>query len=110
MLGRSCRRCAMRSTWKRWIGTAIVLVGPATAAADPPELTPLIPPVVAVSPGPVAYYRPSRLDVWQHYAVDRTGHFRPRVALTPRGAYYTFSGEPYYWLPVQGQVIIPYLF
>jgi len=49
----------------------------------------------AVSP---SYYRTSRYDVWQYYAVDRFGHFRPRVVLSPYGAYYLYNGRPFPWV------------
>ncbi len=96
-------------------------VTPSARGADDPELTPLpaptpapaLPPVV-MGPGgpfvPLGFYRPSRWDVWQYYAVDRTGHFRPRVALTPEGStYYLYNGKPYNLLPVQPRWMMPYI-
>src|SRR5207248_2631278 len=75
--------------------------------ADGPELTPLTGPVLpmpapvpALPAGPVGFYRPNRMDVWQTLAVDRYGHWRPRVALTATGAYYP-NGMPYPWLGVR---------
>jgi hypothetical protein len=83
-------------------------------AADGPELTPLADPapVVVMPPGsfvPLGFYRPNRLDVWQYYAVDRSGHFRPRVALTPEGAYYMYNGAPYPWLGVRPRDVMTYI-
>jgi hypothetical protein len=57
-----------------------------------PRLTPGSPPLFP------AYYRRSRYDVWQYYAVDRTGHFRARVIYAPYGvAYYLENGQPFPW-------------
>jgi hypothetical protein len=47
--------------------------------------------------------------VWQYYAVDRTGHWRPRVALQPE-PHYLYSGAPYLYLPVRPLSVMPYLF
>jgi hypothetical protein len=67
-----------------------------------PELTPLHPPtVVLLPPVPLAFEQPSRLAIWQYYAVDRSGHFRPRVPLSP---------EPFHPATVQPKNFIPYLF
>jgi hypothetical protein len=43
------------------------------------------------------YLRTSRYDVWQYYAVDRQGMFRPRVIYAPYGAYYLYNGQPFPW-------------
>jgi hypothetical protein len=88
-------------------------------AADGSGLTPLadapLPmptPVVAPPLGgvPVGFYRPSRLDVWQYYAVDRAGNFRPRVALRPEGSFYLLNGAPYYLLPIRERDVMTYIF
>jgi hypothetical protein len=50
---------------------------------------------------PPAFEQPSRLAVWQYYAVDRSGHFRPRVPLTT---------EPYNRATIQPRIYIPYIF
>src|SRR5262249_7440580 len=44
------------------------------------------------------YDRASRYEVWQYYGVDRFGRFRPRVILSPYGAYYLYNGQPYPWV------------
>ena len=42
---------------------------------------------------------PSRnpYDVWQYYAVDRSGRFRPVVVPTADGFRYGYNGAPYPW-------------
>ena len=77
-------------------------VPPTTACADdeplpaPKETGPRVAPG-SLPPFP-AYYRRSRYDVWQYYAVDRTGHFRARVIYAPYGvAYYLENGQPFPW-------------
>ena len=92
------------------------LLGATARAADGPELTPLADPAPSLPmPAPLAqpvmptgFYRPNRLDVWQNLAVDRTGYWRPRVALFGHGAYYP-NGVPYRMLPVRQMDMIPYL-
>lgn len=51
-----------------------------------------------VEPVPLAGIRPDRYAVWQYYGVDRAGSFRPRVILTPEGAYYLYNGKCYPWV------------
>ena len=65
----------------------------------PRELTPeptLAPghPVLGTFPIP-AYYRTSHYAIWQFYAVDQRGYFRPRVVYSPIGGYYLYNGQPY---------------
>ncbi len=100
---------------------SVSAIGASSAArgADGPELTPLVgptlpmpaaaPPAVVLTPGPVSFYRPNRMDVWQYYAVDRTGHWRPRVALTGAGAFYLYNGAPYPMLPLRQTDVLPYI-
>jgi hypothetical protein len=82
------------------VGFSLVLGG--LAAAAEPELPPgqfvpgPIPPVYAYP----AYHRVSRYDVWQYYAVDRQGQFRPRVIYSPYGQYYLYNHAPYPWAVV----------
>jgi len=98
-----------------------VAVPAAARAGDGPELTPLtgptlpvptpVPPAVMMMPPVgVGFYRPNRYDVWQTMAVDRTGHWRPRVAVTGYGAWYVGTGQPYGLLPVRQIDVLPYLF
>jgi hypothetical protein len=66
------------------------------------DLTPLHPPtVILLPPTPMGFEQPSRLAIWQYYAVDRSGHFRPRVPLNP---------QPFNPATVQPRNFIPYLF
>jgi len=58
---------------------------------------------------PPSYYRTSRYDVWQFYAVDRFGHFRPRVVLSPYGAYYLYNGRPFPWVSTHMTEMAPYV-
>jgi hypothetical protein len=55
-----------------------------------------------------AYFRQSRMDIWQNYAVDRTGHWRPLVIYSPSGAYYRYNGQPFPWAEVNGPEFMPY--
>jgi hypothetical protein len=41
--------------------------------------------------------------------VDRTGHWRPRVALTPVGTFYMYNGAPYPLLPIKQMDVLPYI-
>ena len=85
-----------------WIAVVIVSFGMPALAAEQ-DLTPLHPPTVIVpAPCPYpAFEQPSRLAIWQYYAVDRSGHFRPRVPLTT---------EPFNRATVQPRIYIPYIF
>jgi hypothetical protein len=84
----------------------MLILGAVSARAFGDEDEPLPAPKAApngfVLPGSLgpfpAYYRRSRYDVWQYYAVDRTGHFRARVIYAPYGvAYYLENGQPFPW-------------
>ncbi|HEX4590197.1 MAG TPA: hypothetical protein VH120_09740 [Gemmataceae bacterium] len=66
-------------------------------------------PAIVVPSGPVSYYLPNRLDVWQNYGVDRQGRWVPRVILTGEGAFYYSNGRPYGLLPVNQRYVMPYL-
>jgi hypothetical protein len=55
------------------------------------------------------YFRTSRYDVWQYYAVDRFGHFRPRVIYSPYGSFYLYNGEPYPWVSNHPLEFMPYV-
>ena len=96
---------------------SVSALAPAAVArgADAPELTPLTEPTLPMpaplGPQPImgmGFYRPNRLDVWQNLAVDRSGFWRPRVALFGHGAYYP-NGTPYGMLPVRQIDMIPYI-
>ena len=72
---------------------------------------PLPPPrKIEQAPAPVVfvpYYRVSAYAVWQHYGVDRSGYFRPRVVDTPFGAYYSATGKPYPWTTTNPRNFMP---
>jgi hypothetical protein len=96
-----------RLAWKCGLpalGLALALAGPAFAQ-DPPGAEQLpqpreSAPEVIHSEAPLnpAYYRASRYDIWQFYAVDRFGRFRLRVVLSPYGAYYLYNGQRFPWV------------
>lgn len=63
------------------------------------DLTPLqAPRAMPVPCAPVAFEQPSRMAVWQYYAVDRHGNFRPRVPLVP-GQFSPATAQPRLYLP-----------
>ena len=76
-----------------------------------PMPTPTPQPLIMVMPSarPTGYYRPNRMDVWQYYAVDRNGGWKPRVAMTPYGNFTMYNGVPYYMLPIKQMDVIPYI-
>jgi hypothetical protein len=92
------------------VAALLLLVGP-LAADEPPVLPQPRPidsaPVVVAPAGPPAFYRPSYMERWQFYSVDRTGTFRPRVVFAPQ-PYYLFNGQPYPYLIRQWEMM-PYL-
>jgi hypothetical protein len=96
-------------------GLCFVLAGFARAGDDKqPEQLPAprnaAPEIILPPPGPnPMYMRRSAYDVWQHYAVDRYGYFRPRVILAPYGAYYLYNGEPYPWVSTHQLDFMPYV-
>jgi hypothetical protein len=67
-----------------------VIVLPQNLSPETGKPSPDIPP----TPG---YYRTSRYAVWEFYAVDRFGMFRPRVIYSPYGAFYYYNGQPFPW-------------
>ncbi len=48
---------------------------------------------------PLGYSRPIResREIWNYYAPDQSGRFRPRVIFLPEGAFEMPSGMPYHW-------------
>jgi hypothetical protein len=90
------------------------LSDPAEPLPPPKQHEPLTPPRVLEEPAlpygglDPAYFRQSRMEVWQNYAVDRTGHWRPRVIYSPSGAYYRYNGQPFPWAEVHGLEFMPY--
>ncbi len=87
---------------------AVFFQGPQPAGPSPPESLPLprkslqgeITLPEGIEPF-VIYHRTSRYEIWQFYAVDRQGRFRPRVIYSPDGPYYLYNGKPYLYAPVR---------
>lgn len=77
---------------------------PAEPLPPPRQVSP--PPLVLPGPPPPLY--PVGRDIWQLYAVDRTGRFRPRVAYTPHGAFYVHNYAPYPWTASRQLEWMPY--
>jgi hypothetical protein len=82
----------------------------------PKQMEELLPPPQIVPPGNLLYpyARPTfpqfgTRDVWQYYGVDSAGRFRPRVILSPFGAYYSVNGAPYPWTTTQPRLYMPYI-
>lgn len=91
-------------------GLLVGFIANPLSAGEPPDLVPLTGPLPAPTPlTPPSFYRPNRWDVWQNLAVDRTGQFRPRVALMP-APYYLYNGAAYPFLPVKPLVFMPHVF
>src|SRR5947209_20523472 len=78
-----------------------VLPPPRELLPLPKETLPLPAPLVLVPvmPWPVAYYRVSAYEHWQHLSPDAYGRWGPRVLTTPHGTVYSATGKPYYWAP-----------
>jgi len=53
----------------------------------------------SVPPASVDFVRPNPYDVWQIYAPNQYGEFRPRVVPSPDGMRYLYDGQPYPWWP-----------
>jgi len=78
------------------------------------ELLP--PPKMVPQPGNLFFpYVPSQFpqwgtrEVWQFYGVDGAGRFRPRVIMSPFGAYYAVNGNPFPWTTSQPRLYMPYI-
>src|SRR5262245_10481755 len=85
------------STLRNSLVMVSVLAGSLAWSAEPtPEEKLPAPRVVPdlILPNPM-YYRQSHYDVWQMYAPDQVGYFRPRVIYSPSGAYWAYNGAPY---------------
>jgi hypothetical protein len=82
--------------------------------AEPPatELPAPRPAPAQVVPAPEPVFlvpkRVSAYAVWDLYAPDRQGRFKPRVFSTPYGAFYPLTGQPYPWVPTNARAIMPY--
>lgn len=98
----------------------MVSVAPSAFADDKPKEEPLPPPrridpapqpAPATAPAPVyvvPYAPVSAYAVWDYYAVDRSGYFKPRVIATPYGAFYPLTGKPYPWTTTNMRNYMPY--
>ncbi len=84
------------------------VAGQARASDDPLPAPRAMPTPMEVILPPV-FYRPSRYEVWQNYAVDRRGHFRPLVIAAPSGPYYYHSGKPYPYAFLTSLVWLPFV-
>lgn len=86
------------------LGVLVALTVPASGQEAPKD-EPAPPPRVIIGPPGGNLFLPSRpiyaehgtRDVWNNYAVDRYGRWRPRVVLAPLGSYYYSDGRPYPW-------------
>ena len=95
--------------------TLLSAVAPAPGDEKPKE-QPLPPPrevqpapIPAPAPVVILPYQPvSAYAVWDYYAVDRNGYFKPRVIATPYGAYYPLTGKPYPWTTTNMRNYMPY--
>lgn len=91
------------------VAACLILMSSAWAAEPAPEEQLPEPRKQAEIIGPPLpdpmYYRRSHYDIWQLVAPDATGYFRPRVIMSPSGAYWAYNGKPYPYLPLfQGYV------
>ncbi len=79
---------------------AALLIGLCVSLSGAGE--PLPEPTPEPAPRPYVEIRPlsrvNRYEIWQNYAVDRYGYFRPRVIYTPEGAFFYYDGRPYPYL------------
>jgi hypothetical protein len=75
---------------------AVVLLAGTAVAGEPvlPAPRPAWTPVM----WPLGFERPDPYAVWQNYAVDRRGRFRPLVSTSYGGPHYVATGEPYPWM------------
>jgi hypothetical protein len=97
-----------------WPFAVLLATGPTTRAADPPAVETLPAPRAAVAPAGVPYFVPAfqrtnRYEVWQYYAPDRAGRWRPVVVYSPYGAYYPIDGRPYPWATMNPQDWMPFV-
>jgi hypothetical protein len=65
------------------MAAGVLLLGELALAGEP------TPPMLPPSRNPY--------EVWQYYAVDRSGRFRPVVVPTSDGYRYGYNGAPYPW-------------
>ncbi len=87
-----------------FLGLSAVLAAADEPIAEPAP-PPLLPPPAVLNP---QWGRVGRYAAWQNYAVDRLGHWRPRVLYTPDGAFYMIDGKPFLWPTVHPLEFMPY--
>ena len=46
-------------------------------------------------------------EVWQHYGVNSSGRFVPRVIVLPFGAYYSRDLQPFPWTTSRQTAVLP---
>jgi hypothetical protein len=104
----------MRRACSRWpLIVAGMLLSSVWAEADEPQRAEPLPPPRAVDPPVIILpeppvFFPVGRDIWQLYAVDRTGRFRPRVAYTPSASFYVYNYLPYPWTTTRQLEWMPY--
>jgi hypothetical protein len=81
---------------------------------QPEQLPPpkaIVPEVVVPQERYIApvHVRTSRYDVWQYYAPDRMGRYRPRVIYSSHGSYYLYDGKPFPWVTTHEREFMPYV-
>src|SRR5262245_21457904 len=99
-----------RSVMSRWLLvllTGLCLAGVITADEPKLETLPAPRPAVVVPVYPVFIQRNPR-DVWNYYAVDRQGGFRPRIIYEPGyGPYRAVVGTPFPSLSTDARSVRP---
>ncbi len=74
----------------------------------------LLPPPRPIAEPLMPYYLPNSLpnpatrEIWQYFAVDRSGRFRPRVIYSDLGSFYLYGGREFPWTTTQPQLFMPY--
>ncbi|MCI0638545.1 MAG: hypothetical protein L0Y72_16495 [Gemmataceae bacterium] len=74
----------------------------------------LLPPPRPIMEQLMPYYLPNSLpnpatrEIWQYFAVDRSGRFRPRVVYSDLGSFYLYGGREFPWTTTQPQLFMPY--
>jgi hypothetical protein len=104
----------------------VSFLGSTAAAQDIDEDEVILPPPQTIEPPlaprlmPQGFYPPvfpalpperprtGTREAWQYLGVTETGRWRPRVILSPHGAYYYYSGEPYPWPTLRPSSYMPF--
>jgi len=91
----------------------LVLMGGMVRADEPkkkPEAEKIPAPKAKVEPAYSIVPHSPRTDtreVWQHYGVNSSGRFVPRVIVLPFGAYYSRDLQPYPWTMNRPTAVLP---